>query len=316
MIAFVIAGIIATQPLMATGNELGVWFVRDTEPGTLGPKHELCYLFDQEKYQVVLPLSKRPTALAIHDQTLWFVGDSQHPVLYRARLIENQETGEMRTVPNGKAIAVTSLPIVGEIREIVFLNNEPIVVVEHEGMHCFGIDGVAITPKLVGEGWHIAVLRDGLVAAKSDEANTIVCIFEDGAWEETGSYNIEGKVHDFIVHDSWPILVTTKNNAIQIVGLQQNESVSIASFPNLTGRWAVIVGGGLHAIGAERNGTITAFDIGWPSGTTSERIVLVEQHGSIKAVEMVLLIATTCMFFIMMLSILKSKPKKSNKLDS
>lgn len=316
MIAFLIAGILATQPLMATGNERGVWFVRDAEPGTLGPRHELCFLLDQDKYQVVLPLSNRPTALAIHNQTLWFVGDSQHPVLYRARLIENQTTGDLQTVPSGKATAVTSLPIVGEIQDIVFLDTEPIVVVEHEGTQCVGIDGVPITPRLVGGGWHITVLGDALVAVMSDETNTIVRVFEDGAWKETGRYNIEGRVHDFIVHDAWPILVTTKDNAIQLVGLQQNESVNIASFPNISGRWAVVAGGGLHAIGVERNGTITAFDIGWPSGTTSETIVLVEQHKSIAALEIVLLVATTCMFFIMMLSIFKAKPKKSNKIDS
>ena len=36
MIALVIAGYLAAQPLIATGNDLGVWFVRDNAPGATG----------------------------------------------------------------------------------------------------------------------------------------------------------------------------------------------------------------------------------------------------------------------------------------
>jgi len=114
-----------------------------------------------------------------------------------------------------------------------------------------------------------------------------------------------------MVHDGWPILITTNDNEVEIIGLQQDEVVKIAAFQILSGRWAIISGGGLYAIGVERNGTTTAFNIGWPSGRTSDPIELGEQHGSVKMVELLVMIVTTGIFIMMMISILRRKSKLS-----
>ena len=311
MISLVIASVLATHSLVAGGNDLGVWFVRDNAPGAIGPAHELCYKIDKNKYQVVLPLAKRPAAIAVHKQTLWFVGSSPEPILYRARLVKNQTTGVFTTVPPSRANAVEPISVSGKIRDLIFLDDEPILVVENDGVQCFNVEGFAVTPKLQSDGCEISIQGGTLIAAQVHENITTLLRFNSGVWEPQGSFEVDGMLQSLIVHDSWPLLVTSNNDGIEITGLQQDEAVHMASFQPLAGRWAIISGGGLHAIGVERNGTTTAFDIGWPSGTTSDRIELDEQHRSVETLEFVVMIVTTGIFIMMMFSILRRKPKLS-----
>ena len=311
MIALVIASFLATQPLVATGNDLGVWFVRDNAPGATGPSHELCYQIEKDKYQVVLPLAKRPIALAVQEQTLWFVGASDPPILYRARLVKNKTTGAFSTVPHGRANAVKPISVPGTIKDLVFLDDDPILVVEHEGVQCYNIDGSARTSKLQGDGIHISVQGSSLIATTRSGNTTTLHTFNGEVWELIGNFEVDGNIQTLMVHDGWPILITTNDNEIEIIGLQQDEVVKIAAFQILSGRWAIISGGGLHAIGVERNGTTTAFNIGWPSGRTSDPIELGEQHGSVKMVELLVMIVTTGIFIMMMISILRRKSKLS-----
>jgi hypothetical protein len=310
MIFFVIASVLATQPLMATGNDVGVWFVRDTEPGTIGPLHQLCQQIDQESYQVILPLAKRPIALAVHEQTVWFVGESEPPILYRARLVKNQSTGDLRTVPLGRATAVASLELRGAIRDLIFIHNEPVLVVKDGGVQCFDIRGEAVTPILIGEEIHVAIQNGALIGAVSHGNDVTMHMFEDGVWKMGGTFEINGNLEDLIVHDGWPLLITTHHDEIEIVGLQQDEQMKIAVFPKLAGRWSIVEGGGLRVLGVERSGTTTAFDVGWPSGKKTETIELTEQYGSIEALELTMLIVTTVIFFVVMMLILSRKPKK------
>jgi hypothetical protein len=310
MIFFVLASVLVTQPLMATGNKFGVWFVRDTEPGTIGPPHELCQQIDQDSYQVILPLAKRPIALAVHEQTIWFIGESEPPTLYRARLVENQATGVMGTVPQGRATAVTSLAMQGVVRDLVFIHDEPVLVVEDEGLQCFDIRGAALTSKLTGLDVHVSVQGGDLIGAVSRENSVTMHILNDKTWQVTGTFALDGELKDLIVHEGWPLLITTHDDEIEIIGLQQDDQVKIATFPKLAGRWSVVEGDGLHVLGVERNGTTTAFDIGWPSGKKTEKKELVEQYSSIEAVELTMMIVTTAIFFVVMVLILNRKPKK------
>ena len=125
-----------------------------------------------------------------------------------------------------------------------------------------------------------------------------------------GTFEINGNLEDLIVHDGWPLLITTHHDEIEIVGLQQDEQMKIAVFPKLAGRWSIVEGGGLRVLGVERSGTTTAFDVGWPSGKKTETIELTEQYGSIEALELTMLIVTTVIFFVVMMLILSRKPKK------
>ena len=95
----------------------------------------------------------------MHEQTLWFVGNGDRPVLYRVRLIENQATGDLRAASGDRAVAVKILQVTGTIRDLVFLNDKPALVVENDGLQCFDIDGNALTPFLSGVGGHIAILN-------------------------------------------------------------------------------------------------------------------------------------------------------------
>ena len=252
MIALVIAGYLAAQPLIATGNDLGVWFVRDNAPGTIGSSHELCYQIEKDKYQVVLPLAKRPIVLAVQEQTLWFVGASDPPILYRARLVKNQTTGAFSTVPNGRANAIKTISVPGTIKDLVFLDDDPILVVEHEGVQCYNIDGSARTSKLHGDGSHISVQGSSLIATTGSGNTTTLHTFNSEGWEPIGNFKVNGNVQTLMVHDGWPLLITTNDNEVEIIGLWQDEVVKIAAFQILSGRWAIISGGGLHAIGVER----------------------------------------------------------------
>ncbi len=313
MIAFVIASVLATQPLISTGNDLGGWFVRDTEPGGIGPQHELCQLFDHDQYQVVLPLAKRPIALAVHDQTLWFVGASDPPVLYRARLVENQATGDLRTDPRGRAVAVSPLEMDGVIRDIVILQDNPVLIVENEGIQCFDLGGNAVTPNLPGEEIHVSRLGDKWIGAVSNSHALTLHTLDDGLWQMGKSHEIDGKLQDLVVHDGWPLFIVGHENAVDVIGMQQERLVKIASFPQPSGRWSVVEGEALRVIGVERNGTTTAFEIGWPSGNNTDQVELTEQFGSIEPVELTLMIVTTVIFFVLATIILSRKPKNMKK---
>ena len=314
MISWAVAIVFATQPLMATGNDLGVWFIRDTAPGSIGATHELCFQINNDKYQVVLPLSKRPVALAIHDQTLWFVGENESPILYRARLVQDKATGSFSTSPSERANAVAQLAFEGKIKDIVFLDDDPILVIENDGVQCFSVGGSSVTPLLHGEGNHVAVLGNSLIAVVVDDPQSVTTYtYQGDGWELGAKYEFEGNIHDLIVHDGWPLLVTSVEEGVKIVGLQQTEIANIAAFPMLSGRWAIVSSNGLHAIGVERNSTTTFFDIGWPSGKTSKPIQLTEFYGTVGLVELTVMVLTTVICIIMMISILRKKPKLDQK---
>ncbi len=315
MIFFVIASIFATQPLMSTGNDIGVWFVRDIEPGSIGHPHELCQQIDQESYQVVIPLAKRPIALSVHDQTLWFVGEGEPPILYRARLVENQATGDLRTVPRGRAAAVVPLEMTGVIRDILFLQDNPIFVIENGGVQCFDISEKPVIPKLIGKEAHVTLFGNAWIGAVSTGSKVTMFSCTDEGWQARETYEVDGELTDLIVHDGWPLLITMHDDEVEIIGLQQEQQVRIASFPEPSGRWSVVESDGLHVLGVERNGTTTAFRIGWPSGKNTEPIELTEQYGSIESIELTLMIVTTVIFFVVMTLILSRKPKNNQKND-
>ncbi|MDP6693227.1 MAG: hypothetical protein QF444_02785 [Phycisphaerales bacterium] len=322
MICVVLAGIIASQPLMIAGNEVGIWFVRDTIPGSLGPEHELCQLLGEDKYQVVLPLAARPLALGVNEQTLWFVGDGDKPVLYCARLVENQATGDLRTVPRGRATALITLELEGAIRSMIFLDDKPILVVENDGLQCFDTDGLAMMPNLRGNGGQMAVISGSIIAAipstNQEVRGVQIWHQRDKGWIRGPFVSIEGKLCDLVIKDDWPLLVSSNGSEIIVSGLQNNQALELASFPTLAGRWAIVSkpSSGLVAIGAERNGTTTKIDLGWPSCKASDPIVLSEQYGSNNPVEMVIMIGTTIVFFILISIFLRSRPKNNNKMDS
>ena len=315
MISFVLASVLATQPLMATGNDAGVWFVRDTEPGMIGPQHELCHQIDQDTFQVVLPLAKRPIALAVHGQILWFVGDSDPPILYRARLVENQATGDLRTVPRGRATAVTPLEIQGLVRDLVFMQDEPVFVIDNGGVQCFDMKGLAITSKLTGDDAHVAMQGSNLIGAVSNMNIVTLYTLKDGSWQAGEKHEINGELQDLVVHDGWPLLITTHDDLVEIIGLQQGKQMKISSFSKPSGRWSVVDSDGLHVLGVERNGTSTAFSIGWPSGKRTEPVDLSEQYGSVEAIELTMMIVTTVIFFVVLMLILSRKPKNIKKND-
>ena len=322
MMVLLYAGILAAQPLMTASNDAGVWFVRDNEPGSLGPMHELCQQTGTDKYQVVLPLAKRPVALAVHDQTLWFIGEGESPVLYRARLAEDQSTGTFYPVLRGRAEAVQTLDIQGKILDLLFLQDEPILVVENGGLQCFNANSIAVTPLLPASGGRISVQGDSLIAVTPDtvlqtEGIRVWQVTEDG-WQGGDFTEVEGKLHNFIFHENWPLLILTQGGFASVVGLLDGKSVEFATFPVLAGRWAVIPkhDTGLAAIWVERNGTVTTIDIGWLSRTVSKPIVLSRQHDKARGMEITLMILTTVAFFILISTILRNGPKKSKKTDS
>jgi hypothetical protein len=72
--------------------------------------------------------------------------------------------------------------------------------------------------------------------------------------------------------------VTTVGENALLSGIQQGGLVEIASFKIPKGRWGVSSSPeGITVVGVERKGTTTVLDIGWPSGSLSESIVLEER---------------------------------------
>ncbi|MDP7009566.1 MAG: hypothetical protein QGI78_08360 [Phycisphaerales bacterium] len=317
MIASVLASLLVAQQLVSTSNNVGVWFVHDRPPGSTGALYEICQRIDESNYQVVIPLSKRPIALAVHDTTLWFVGGETPPVLYRARLHENRATGDLRTDPRGRASAVTTIDIEGRVQDLIILNNDPVLVVEQDGLQCYSLDGKPITPKVHGHIGACSTQEEKLRLALQEEQQITVHTYQDHAWNVGDQFSIDGKLQDFFTFDDWPVVISSKNGVVSFIGVQQGTPVTFATFPEPAGRWAVVGhDSGIQVIGVERNGTTTAMEIGWPSGQVSSPRVLTKQYGSARPLELTLMIVTSVILFIVLTLIIRGNAKKSQKNGS
>ena len=316
MIEHVVSSILFCSPLALTGNDSGLWFVGDTDPSatTFSSKppdldHELCERYSAQQYVVVEPFTRRPSALAVDNNTLWFIDDTLGVGMYKIRLTNMLRASTSRNASLQSSTLEGLLDTTEKPTDFLIYQGEPLLV--------FG-DSANGSSKLLqyqhrvwnekesleGTNAHVSLLQDQLIAAVPSDFGVTMWYMNDGSWHGGDEVSIEGDLVDLICRDDWPILVTTSDGESTLTGIQRGGLVEIASFPIPKGRWAVSPSPmGLSVVGVERKGTTTVLDIGWPSGSISEPIVLEERFRENDTLFMTMLFVS--MLVVSMILILK-----------
>ena len=289
MIDHVLACALCCSPLAITGNETGLWFVGDIDPSAaFSTRHqdidyELCERFSASQYVVIHPLTRRPLAIAQDKKTLWFIDEASGTGLYKVQL-----SGLTRSSTSRRAsLQAPTMEAVFEERE----NPTDFLLYQEKPLLAFGNSGNGVLElfqyqdrkwnilhTLEGNHAQVALLHDKLIAAVPNDSGVEMWYLHDDGWLGRDKLEHSGKLVDLICHSDWPILVTTVGENALLSGIQQGVLVEIASFKIPKGRWGVSSSPeGITVVGVERKGTTTVLDIGWPSGSLSESIVLEER---------------------------------------
>ena len=173
----VLSCVFCYSPLALTGNETGLWFVGDINPqaATFSGKpqdldYELCERFLEKQYIVVRPFTRRPAALAIGKQALWFIDDTSGIGLYKTHLPSLQRS----TASKSTSLQSSTLEAVFETEEkptdFLMYQGQPLVAFGNSPeASCIYIN---IRTKngmrwrhLWGVHAHVALLQDQLIAA-------------------------------------------------------------------------------------------------------------------------------------------------------
>jgi hypothetical protein len=323
---FVLSCVFSYSPLALTGNETGLWFVGDINPqaATFSGKpqdldYELCERFLEKQYIVVRPFTRRPAALAIGKQALWFIDDTSGIGLYKIHLPSLQ--GAMTS--KNTSLQSSTLEAVFETDEkptdFLMYQGQPLVAFGNspEGvLHVFQYQDKkwnALAP-LVGSHAHVALLQDQLIAAVASDVGISMWYFKEGSWLGGDELEIEGELVDLICRDDWPIFVSRVDETITLTGIQQGGLVEIASFDIPKGRWGVSSSSfGLSVVGVERKGITTVIDIGWPSGAISEPIILEERVMQDDSLLVTVLFVSMLVVSIILISKIRRPVQKTTK---
>jgi hypothetical protein len=288
MIELLLACTLLQAPLALTGDESGLWFIGDINPSTatfsglpLDLDYELCERYSEKQYEVIRPFTRRPSAIAIDKETMWYIDSTAGIGLYKMQR------------SNTKGFANSHPALQPSTLEAIFeSSSSPTDFLLFEGSPtlAFGTSKNGALelfqyshrkwkslPLLQGEHVHVAIMQEQLIAAVPNGGGVAMWYLKDGRWRGGDELAIHGELKELLCRDDWPILVTTLGEMATLSGIQQGGLVEIASFRIPKGRWGVASSStGISVVGVERNGTTTVLDIGWPSGSISSPIIFEE----------------------------------------
>ncbi len=290
MIECALISILLGSPLALTGNDSGLWFVGDIDPSaaTFSGKppdldFELCERFSEQQYVVVRPFTRRPAALTVHKQTLWFIDDTIGVGMYKIRLANMLRASTSRNASLQSSTLEALFETKDKPTDFLMYQGEPLLAFgdsQNGSLELFQYQNRKwnALQSLEGINVHVGLLQDQLIAALPRDSGVAMWYMKDGSWHGGDEHAVEGNLVDLLCRDDWPILVTTSGGEVTLTGIQQGGLIEIASFPMPKGRWGVSSSPmGLSVVGVERKGTTTVLDIGWPSGSISEPVVLEER---------------------------------------
>ena len=305
MIVLIAACLIAAQPLVATGNDSALWFVGDLPPGFPREQFEIREKKLADQYAVLHSLVRRPIAMAVHQNTLWFVDDATDVALYTFPLRNEaaSEFGKSRRVTLQSVLSTSARPT-----GIVLLDGNPVVVCSGNTTELFQRKDhtwVAL-PTLARQGAIVAALQGTLIAAVGHADGIEMWRLGAQGWQSRGVIAYAGELTDLLVRDQWALLVTEQEGMITITRLQGDSQVPMSSFPIPKGRWKVVPSqSGLTVIAVERKGTAISMDIRWPSGKSEGGIELKEQSKCSQIVMTLMSFAAPLVLLIVLIPILK-----------
>ena len=286
MIELIAACLIAFQPLAATGNEEGVWFIGDLDPAVVefdskkrNFEYAICKRVQRDSYFIQRFLIHRPVNLAVHQNTLWLVSnDLRSPAgfsLYRASSPNADPTDTRLSMLMSLTAVATDL--------IVYKDN-PLVICGGECLFLFACVGTALhelPPLCEQPNAKVVNVNGSLVAAVPNKDGVTLWHLTEGDWVEGDTIALQGTFEKILTKDGWILLVSTQEKQGHILGIQHAAPVEIASFAIPKGRWSTVPSPeGITVLGVERNGTLTALDLGWPSGATTGSVVMHRSGGT------------------------------------
>ena len=269
MILILLSTLLALNPLAATEDVDGIWFVSDISPGMPGPKFEISKCDGDDSFLAILPLQYRPLAIGIQGDLLWFVDHGEGIGLYHVQIETQQVT------PSASLFSYFTTELVPI--DLEFNNGNPIVICQDEVLQCIEFDGAkhSLLPPLNSRRAFVTVLGGGLIAASQEDQIVTMWQLKQNQWVQTSQIPFHGELTDVIAKDDWPVLISLENEQIFIQGVQGGHLERIATLEKPKGRWRVLSSpNGLVLLSSEQNGTSNRQNIGWPSGISQEPIEL------------------------------------------
>lgn len=316
MITTLIACLLAVQPLVVTGNDTGLWFIGDREPGFPRAQHALCTRVTAEKYEVMQSLLHRPVVMGVDAKAVWFVDAGEGISLYSMRLPQSKESETPRPDAQQGITLHGYLETELQPTDLVVLAGEPVVAFGGSTLILFTFTGNVweSLPTLNEQDASIAILQDQLIAAVPHDDGITMWYLHGEQWERGDVIALEGQLLDLITLDDWPILVLDHGETVHVVGLQRGDPIAITSLKKPKGRWGVARSStGLSVVGVERIGTTTVIDIGWPSGDLSDPIVLDERKESLNPLFSILTFVAPLVMLMLMFSMIRRIRQKQSK---
>lgn len=271
--------IVATPHLAATGNEYGIWFIGDTDPTkvdydpkTQGLDYSLCRRNSIDTYQLLRRLNHRPDHIVLHQDSIWCVDYNSGISLYSISGIGT----EQRPV-SSKMSLQSILELQLKPTDFLARDSEIIVCCGEESLQLNSFDGSTWQelPILNESNARVTIHLGNVLAAVPCEAGAKLWTLAEGAWKEGETIDLVGTFDSILSKEDWPILVSIEDGKAHLVGIQKGKQVDIATCQVPKGRWSIVpTPVGLCMLGVQRNGTITALDIGWPSGKNSDIKIL------------------------------------------
>jgi hypothetical protein len=290
MIELILSCILCASPLAITANDSGLWFMGDVAPDKSAFSSrakdldfDLCQRYSSNEYVAVAPFTRRPSYLAVEADTLWFVDASAGVGLYSMKLENVKSTSTSKNLLVRMPILQSIYKTIEKPTGLVILEEQPVLIFDEPENNATTMvqfkdkDWVSL-PSLPESGAKVAIFGSQLHAAVPTEGGTSLWYLQNGLWLSGDIVKFKGNLIDLLYRDNWPILVTSDAKDVTLTGIQQGGPVHLATLPLPKGRWGVApTPEGLTVIGVQRKGIITSIDIGWPSGSVAEPIVLQER---------------------------------------
>ena len=282
MIGVVIACLISAQPLVATGNDRGVWFIGDRDPTIVEFDEKnrsldfvICKRASRDTFIVQKLLKRRPGSIAFHNGQLWFVSNNSLGFnVYGLHIPTESDPTQGRTSMKW-TVAIDAVPT-----DLVVYDGNLVVCCGDERLILLTLIGNSFKelPQLCNQsGARVVNAGGALIAAVPHESGVTLWTLTDAEWVAGETIELQGTFSGISEKDGVILLISELNQQGYILGIQRGIPIEIATFDIPKGRWSVVpTPEGICVIGVERNGTSTVLDIGWPSGTVNDSIVFTE----------------------------------------
>lgn len=324
MIGILAICLFVSQPLAATGNDQGVWFIGDLDPTaihydqqTRGLDYAICSRNSDDTYIILQRLAHRPSLVAKHRNKIWFVDNEENGFNLYSLLLPLSPNQKSR-----KIVLEWTIEAELEATDLLVYQNSITVCCGDVclALLSFGTNINEIEALCDQPNARVANIGGELLAAvPSENGATIWSLLATEEWIIRDKVEYEGDLVSIFAKDDWPVLVVEHEGRGHVIGIYLGKTIEIASFDIPKGRWSVVRSPyGCTVMGVERNGTTTVLDIGWPSGELDKTSKLRLDNSKIPSIftRYPFLLPAMLVFFFVFLRMRRSNSKKTKNEGS